>query len=84
MQDQKTSSPFMPMDGLANLPKAIHGENLRSYISRWVNLQSLDHKQRRAVRTALLSHFRESGMDVEASAMECVTAINMHRAGLGQ
>lgn len=84
MQDQKTSSPFMSMDGLANLPKAIHGENFRSYIGRWVNLQSLNREQRRAVRTALLSHFRKSGIDVEASAVECVTAINMHRAGVGQ
>lgn len=83
MQVQTPSNaPAIP--GLANLPKPLAGENFRSYICRWISLQPISKAKRREVRAALLNHFRSVGMDVEASAFDCVAAINMHRYGVEQ
>lgn len=67
-----------------NMPKPLAGENFRAYLGRYVNSQKLNREQRRAVRRVILAHFRNAGMDVNASAADCITAVNMHRYGVTQ
>lgn len=61
----------------------LKGENFRAFLCRRVAANStLSREARRSVQQILLRHFRASGLDVNALATDCVTAINLYRAGV--
>lgn len=58
-------------------------ESFRSYLSRYIKARIPDTLERRKVRSVVMKHYREAGLDLEAPAVDCLAAIAEYRFNNG-
>lgn len=71
---QEHSQPQHHLQG-APLP----GENFRSFLCRTIRAGRGSREQKRTAQRAVLKHYRDAGLAVDAPAVDCLAAINAYR-----